>query len=1437
MIESIIRYSVNNKLIIGALVVSLMIWGLLSLSKLSIDAVPDITNNQVQILTTTRNLSTLDVEQFISYPIEMEMANLPGVKEIRSTNKFGLSVVTVVFKEEMGTYLPRQLIEEKLKTAREKIPEGFGNPEMGPISTGLGEIVQYVVDVKPGFEDKYSDMDLRTIQDWIIKRQLSGIEGVVEINTWGGHLKQYEIAVDPMRLKSMKVSLDEIIKAIQTNNSITGAGYVEKNSQTYFIRAEGLLRSMDDIKKVVIKNDHGKPIFIEDVATVQYGHAPRFGAITGNGEGEKVMGQVMLLKGANTKVVLERVNTRIEEIQSTLPEGVYINPFLERSELLSKTTYTITENLLLGALIVIFVVILLLGNFRSGLIIASLIPLSLLFALGMMNVFGVSANLMSLGAIDFGIIIDGAIIIVEFILFSITGSSQTLKELRGKDYYQKKDEIAIKNSSQMMRSAIFGQIIILIVFLPILTLQGVEGKMFRPMAMTFSFALIGAMILCLTYVPMMAALFIKPSKKPTNFADGIIKFLQRLYDPIIRLILRFRIFVVASTALVLLGTFYIFSNMGGEFVPTLDEGDIVIQPLIASGTSLGKTIELSTMMESLIKEKFEEVDQVVSRIGAAEVPTDPMAIEEVDMIITLKPKSTWKRATTKDGLIEEINTELKQIPGMEYEFTQPIEMRFNELISGARADIAIKIYGEDLDVLYSKATQTKALIDKIDGAADVVVDKVEKIPQVKILFDRNKVAQYGLNIQSLNQTIQMAYAGLNVGELFKGEQRFDIVVRYDEFNRSKLSEIEHVMIDLPSGGQVPISEVADINIIEAPAKIARDDTKRRVSVGVNVRNRDLESVVTDIKQELSKDLNLPPGYHIKYGGQFENLDSARKRLLLVVPIALVLIFLLLYMTFHSIIEAIMIYSAIPLASIGGILLLYFRDMPFSISAGIGFIALFGIAVLNGIVLIEHYKHLSLSDFKNIKDMVIEGTKQRIRPVLLTAAAAALGFLPMAISTSSGAEVQRPLATAVIGGLFTSTLLTLVLLPVFYSWLLEWRRKKSKMKVSKLMLLVPFLYLTMPCNAQQQLSLEEALELAYTNSPSLDARLLGNDKQKSLNSMGYNPGNTSFSYSGDALVKSNPDQVHSFFIAQEFEHPSVLKRKNDFQNTLTAISGIDIELQKAMIERQVRVVYNKTQKTDVLITQYSKVLKEYEKYLSIAQKRNEAGESSALEYLSLKTELDKISLKLQLEKNDHEAHIQVLSLLIGSTTTIRTSDHFELPLPFIAVDTNNLLHLKADLEYEKSGKLHELSKTNKLPKFDLGIGLQNYYESGWFGAFEIGAQVSLFQRNLNKEIQSKRIDMEISKKEKEATDKWIRSESLRLRYTVEKYQAKALYSQQILTETIPEMLRIAALNYKAGSLNYLELVHILNQTISNTEEYFDAILECNIANAELDYLNR
>lgn len=1044
MLSQIIHFSVRNKFFIFLLTALIVGFGLYAVSHIPIGAVPDVTNNQVQVITTSRKLSTQDMEKYVTYPVELEMANLPGVKEIRSVSKFGLSVVTVVFNDDLGTYLPRQLIAEKIQAAAEKIPSGFGTPQMGPITTGLGEIYQYILDVKPEYKDRYSVADLRTLQDWTVKRQLSGIDGVVEINTWGGYLKQYEVAINTQQLSAMNVTVQQVYDALEKNNSVTGGGYIEKVNQAYFIRGEGLVKNLEDIGNIVVKNDNGIPVYVKNIAKIQYGSATRFGAITANGEGEKVMGQIMMLKGADSNKTINRVKARIDEISKSLPEGVYINTVLERSELIGKTMFTVAENLILGCLIVIFVVVLLLGNWRSGLVVASVIPLCLLFALSMMYIFGVDANLMSLGAIDFGIIIDGAVIIVEFISYQITQKSSLFSGVSNNELQQRKDSISIEGASKMMNSAVFGQLIILIVFIPILALSGVEGKMFRPMALTFSFALIGAMILCFTYVPVMSSLFLKPTKEnPKGISARFLRLLSKMYAPTIHWAMHYkRIVLGISVGMLLLGGF-LFSRMGGEFVPTLDEGDFVIQPVLKTGTSLEKTIEATTQIEKILKE-FPEVKQVVSRIGAAEVPTDPMSMEESDIIVTLNPKDTWTTAETKDELATKFKEALAVIPNLELEFTQPIEMRFNELITGVRADIAVKVFGEDLDILAKKGDEIKHLIENISGIGDLIVEKVDGLPQMSVQYDREKIARYGLNVADVNDVLSMAFAGKITGDVFEGEKRFDLVVRLDKEHRKNIEDIENLYIDTPMGTKIPLSELATISYQKGAAKISRDNTYRRIVVGINVRDRDLQSVVKDIQQVLNQKLDLPTGYTLSYGGQFENLQSATNRLMIVVPIALVLIFVLLYFAFHSVKEALIIYSAIPFAAVGGILLLWIRDLPFSISAGVGFIALFGIAVLNGIVLIEHYQELKHSEQnESMESLIIHGAKDRMRAVILTAMSAALGFFPMAVSSGAGAEVQRPLATVVIGGLVTSTLLTLVVLPVLYSIFYNFRRKKNK----------------------------------------------------------------------------------------------------------------------------------------------------------------------------------------------------------------------------------------------------------------------------------------------------------------------------------------------------------------------------------------------------------
>ena len=1411
MLSYIIKFSLQNKFIILLFTSFIIGFGLYSLSQIPIGAVPDVTNNQVQVITTSRNLSTQDMEQFITYPVELEMANLPSVKEIRSVSKFGLSVVTIVFDDAIGTYLPRQLIAEKIKSATEKIPQGFGTPEMGPITTGLGEIYQYILDVEPQFKDNYTAEDLRTIQDWIVKRQLSGIPGVVEVNTWGGFLKQYEVAIDTDRLNAMNITTQEVFTALEMNNSVAGGGYIEKVNQAYFIRGDGLVTSLEDIGNSVIKTSAGVPIYIKDVAKIGFGHATRFGAITGNGEGEKVLGQVMMLKGANSKQVIDAVKERVNSISKSLPEGVYINAFLDRSELIAKTTFTITENLILGCLIVIFVVVLLLGNWRSGLVVASVIPLCLLFAISLMYIFGVDANLMSLGAIDFGIIIDGAVIIVEFIAFQITKKEIEISALNKHDVQAFKDKITLNGASKMMNSAIFGQLIILIVFIPILSLSGVEGKMFKPMALTFSFALIGAMLLCFTYVPVVASLILKPTKSSkNNISTRLMQWLTNRYEPIINWALQSKKIVLGMATVILAISIYIFINMGGEFVPTLDEGDFVIQPVLKTGTSLSKTVEITTQIEKILIENFPEVKQVVTRIGAAEVPTDPMSMEESDVIITLKPKGEWVSAASKDELANKFKEALSIIPGMEVEFTQPIEMRFNELITGVRADIAIKIFGEDLSILSKKGSEIKSLIENVDGAADIIVEKIDGLPQMSVKYNRAKIARYGLNIEDLNTMLSMGFAGKIVGNVYEGEKRFDLVVRLDKAKRKDIDDIKNLYIDVPNGGKVPMSELALITYQKGAAKISRDDTKRRVVVGVNVRNRDLESVVTDIQNLINKNLNLPVGYTITYGGQFENLQTAKSRLLIAVPIALILIFILLYFAFNSIKDALLIFSAIPLAAVGGILLLWLRDMPFSISAGVGFIALFGIAVLNGIVLIEHFKDLKNKGFKDMESLIKQGTKDRLRAVLLTASAAALGFLPMAISTNAGAEVQRPLATVVIGGLFTATLLTLLVLPVLYSYfnsVTDKKRKPNKANLSVLLMLMGLFTMT-SYGQNQSKTLENLITIATENNAALRANRLKVEQSNTLINSAFDFNKTQIYYSYDQNnLAINNEAIGVFGVQQDFLFPTVYTTQKKLNKASYNLESSRYAIQEKALKRKISAHYYSylyaVKKAEI----YKKLDSLYQNFAQVAQRRFELGETNYLEKITAKSKQRQVNLNLiKAEEEVTIAHNKLMSSVQNKDSLVVA----KIPLHKIALTITRINESPEIAYYSNTISVlttkRKLEKQYLLPDISLAYfqGTNSGINTNLFG-YQIGLKIPLLFMGKSSKIKASKIAETIAIEEFKDYKIQFNTKYNVLLSQLHQHQKALDYYEQEGNDLSNEILKTALGSFKNGEIDFYQYI--------------------------------
>lgn len=1036
MFQKLITSSIKHKFVVGFLTISLIVWGLWSLATLPFDSTPDITDNQVQVITQAPSLGAQEVEQYVTTPIEMALANIPRLQERRSISRSGLSVITLIFDDQADIYWARSQVSQVLNDAVKELPKNTST-EMGPIATALGEIYHYTVRTKKGYENKYSLTQLRTIQDWIVRKQLSGTPGVAEVSGWGGFVKQYEVAINTDRLNANGITVSEVFDALQKNNANTGGSYIEQNSNQYYIRAIGVAKTFDDITNIPVKNVNGITIKVGDIAKVQEGHATRFGAVTRNGEGEVVAGIAIMLKGENFQEVSKNVKSRIAQIQKSLPEGVIIEPFIDRTNLVKRVEGTIEHNLIMGGLIVIFVLVIFLGNWRAGLVVASVIPLSMLFAFGMMKTFGIDGNLMSLGAIDFGMIVDSAVIIVEAVVTHINQKTQKTSLTQAE-----MDEEVHFSASRIRQSAAFGEIMIMIVYVPLMTLVGIEGKMFRPMALTVFFAILGAFILSLTYVPMASSLFLskKISKKET-FADKMVKKIQQWYLPVLNWVLKQNKNVITGAVALFCVSLVAFKFLGGEFIPSLEEGDFAVEMSMSQGTSLSQMVESCTKAEKLLRAEYPEVKQVVSRIGSAEIPTDPMPVERADIMISLKPKAEWTSAETTEELMEKMEETLHTIPGLEAEISQPIQMRNNELLTGIKQDVAIKIFGEDLDELTKLGEHVGKMISGIQGVSGTSVEQVSGLPQIQVVYNHERMAEYGINVDDINQVLETSFAGGIAGSIYEGERKYDIVLRLDNNDRN-VSSIQNLAIPIGSGETIPLTQVADIIYEPAPAQISHENGARRIYVGFNIKGRDVQSTVDEIQNLLDAKLKLPEGYYYTYGGEFQNLQSAITRLMIVVPLALIIIFLLLYATVKNVRESLFVFSAIPLAAIGGVWALWFRGMPFSISAGVGFIALFGVAVLNGIVLIGEMNQMQKNQLSSavesgrsntqlIHERIIDSCMIRLRPVLMTALVASLGFLPMALSHGDGAEVQRPLATVVIGGLITSTLLTLLVLPAIY----------------------------------------------------------------------------------------------------------------------------------------------------------------------------------------------------------------------------------------------------------------------------------------------------------------------------------------------------------------------------------------------------------------------
>ncbi|NQV76548.1 MAG: CusA/CzcA family heavy metal efflux RND transporter, partial [Bacteroidetes bacterium] len=1336
MLNRIIEFSVKNKLIIGLFIVGLIGYGSYQATKLPIDAVPDITNNQVQVITVASAFGATDIERLVTFPIEQANSNIKGLKEIRSFSRFGLSIVTIVFEDGIDIYWARQQVAERLQKVQTEIPPGIGIPELGPISTGLGEIYQYVVRPKEGYENKYDATELRTIQDWIVKRQLLGVHGVAEVSSFGGKLKQYEISVDPNKLQSFNITINDIFTALEQNNQNTGGAYIEKGPTVLFVRSEGLIGNISDIEKINIKNSaNGSPIFIRDVAEIKIGYATRYGAMTYNDKGEVSGAIVMMLKDANSSQVIKEVKERIGLIQKTLPEGVIIEPFLDRTKMVNNAIFTVEKNLLEGALIVVFILVLFLGNFRAGLLVASVIPLAMLFAIILMNFFKVSGNLMSLGALDFGLIVDGAVIIVEAVMHQIT---------RGKRFglvnrlSQKDMDGEVKNSaSKMMNSAVFGQIIILIVYLPIFTLEGIEGKMFKPMAQTVAFALLGAFILSLTYIPMMSAWFLsKKIKHEPNFSDKIMLKVETFYQHQLSSVLKFPKIVLGTVIGLFITALVVLSNLGGEFIPALEEGDFAVDTRVLTGSNLNTTIESTTKAAHILKTQFPEVIKVVTKIGSGEVPTDPMPMEASDMMVIMKDKSEWTTAKTFDEMAAKMGKALEDVPGITAGFQYPVQMRFNELMTGARQDVVLKIFGEDLDTLAHYAESLGKIVNEVEGSQDLFIEPVTGMPQIVIDYSRDAIAQYNLNIKDINRVVNTAFAGQSSGLVFEGEKRFDLMVRLNIDKRKNLEDVKNLLIPTPLGTNIPLYQLANIEIKNGPNQIQREDAKRRIVIGFNVRGRDVQSIVNELQMKVNERIKLPTGYFVTYGGAFENLNAAKQRLMIAVPISLLLIFILLFFAFNSVKQGLIIYTAIPLSAIGGIYFLALRGMPFSISAGIGFIALFGVAVLNGIVLIAEFNRLRESGLKDLNRIVLMGTKIRLRPVLMTAFVASLGFLPMALSNGAGAEVQKPLATVVIGGLMIATLLTLFVLPILYI-LFEGTASTKTSKNSVIIVLILCFIGFSNVNAQEKIGLQAAIDTALKNNRAVKNEQLKSEYQQKLIKTSANI--------PQATLSSEFGQINSIYsdtrfgLSQSFSFPTVYSNQKKLLNEEWKASVLSISLKEADIKRTVTQIYYSIlilKEKEKLLIQADSI---YTGFLSKAELRFKTGESNILERATAKTQRGGIFL--QLKSLQEEIEIAKLQFQLVLNTGIKTEPKtIELQINLTNSTDKPILAEHPLLKFSDQQKLiasanSKLEKSRFLPELNLGyfnssiqgIGANDIYypPSKRFGAAYFGIGIPVF----------------------------------------------------------------------------------------------------------------
>ncbi len=1449
MLDKIIGFSVRNKLIVGLFIIALIGYGSYQFTKLPIDAVPDITNNQVQVITIAPSFGATDIERLVTFPIEQANNNIAGMKEIRSFSRFGLSLVTIVFDDATDVYWARQQVAERLQQVQAQIPPGIGLPQLGPVSTGLGEIYQYVVRPKQGYENKYNETDLRTIQDWLVRRQLLGVNGVAEVSSFGGRLKQYSVDVDPNKLLSHKITITDVFNALESNNQNTGGAYIEKGPTVLYIRSEGLIGSIADIGNIAIKaTTGGSPLFIRDVADVNIGNATRYGAMCYNDKGEVSGAVVMMLKGANSSDVIKKVKERIAQIQKTLPEGVLIEPFLDRTKMVNNAIGTVEKNLEEGALIVVFVLVLFLGNFRAGLLVASVIPLAMLFAVIMMNLFGVSGNLMSLGALDFGLIVDGAVIIVEAVMHRLSHS----KHFKGvtKLTQPEMDVEVNQSASKMMNSAVFGQIIILVVYLPIFTLQGIEGKMFKPMAQTVAFALLGAFLLSLTYIPMMGSVFLsKKIKHKPNFSDKFMARIERVFQSALAKVLKFPKTVLFAVAGLFVTAVFVLTTLGGEFIPALEEGDFAVDTRVLTGSSLSTTIANTQKAAHILKTQFPEVEKVVTKIGSGEVPTDPMPMDASDMMVILKPKEEWTSAKTFNELSEKMGLALQAVPGVTAGFQFPVQMRFNELMTGARQDVVCKIFGENLDTLAAYAAKLGGIINTVNGAKNLYVEAVAGMPQIIINYNRNAIAQYNLNIADINKVVNTAFAGQSTGMLFEGEKRFNIVVRISGEQKKNVADVQNLLVPTPQGTQVPLYQLADVQLKDGPNQIQREDAKRRIVAGFNVRGRDVQSIVTELQAKVDKQLKFPAGYYITYGGAFENLNAAKQRLLVAVPVSLLLIFLLLYFAFNSIKQGLLIYSAIPLSAIGGIFFLALRGMPFSISAGVGFIALFGVAVLNGIVLIAEFNLLKKEGMKDVRRIVLMGTKVRLRPVLMTAFVASLGFFPMAISNGAGAEVQRPLATVVIGGLLIATFLTLFVLPILYVTFEKGYSKKPKAK-KHIITAISLLAAMAVCgtlHAQTPISLQAATDTALRNNLQVkNEQLKARYQQMLVNTSANIP---------QASLLAEAGQINSiytdtkFSISQSFSFPTVYAKQKgllqqEWKSSLLAVAVREAQLKKQVAQVYGMLLYVRQKK---LLLQYTDSL--YTAFYTKAALRLAKGESNVLEKASAETQLGQIGIQLrQLAQDSAILQLQFQLLLNTTSIFVPEAGSGKLVANTTAADAamlNNHPAVKlvqqqqqvadAAIKLEKSRLLPDLSVAYANTSIK-GMGADNVlYGTGTrFNSVQVGVGIPIFAKGQKAKISSAIVNKQIAEGNYTAGRQTMQYEYNAALAQYAKYQQTVGYFESTALQNAALVANTANQQLAAGSINYLEWVQLINQSVTVKSDYAEAVKSLNEAAIQVNY---